>query len=332
MADTTHQRAQALPPGYRVLLLNMGGPAGLDDVQDYIRQLLADPDMIRLPLARLWQAQFARLIAKRRAPKVIERYKLIGGGSPIGEATQRQAAALAKELCAPVDYAMRYTHPRVGQALAQAGAGSCRWIVIPLYPQYSTVSTLSSLKDLQRQAPENLAYRVVDRHFNDDAYLAALADKLAATLAQADPTLPTHLLFTAHSIPEAYIKRGDPYASEIERTATQVHARQARALPYTLAYQSRVGPVQWRGPALEEVLPGLVAHGVKQLVVQPLSFVSENLETLFDLDIAFKQQCRDAGITAYLRVPTVDESPRYIQALAGLARRVAAEWEGAGNA
>ena len=317
---------------YGVLLLNMGGPRNLQEVEQYIYRLLSDPDAVRLPAGRLLQKPLARMIARLRAPKVRRRYELIGGKSPINEATAAQAAATQTELGLPVEHAMRYTRPAAGDALNSLAAREVeRTVVIPLYPQYSTVSTLSAMKDLQRCNGHAMAYRTVERHYDNPGYLGAMKAELRATLQQIDSVLRTHVLFTAHSIPEAYIQRGDTYASEVERTAALVAAGEPGIQTWSLAYQSSVGPVRWRGPSLEEELQRLLSTGVEHLVVQPLSFVSENLETLYDLDIVFRQACVESGIKSFHRVRAPGSSELYIKALAGMARRVIGEWEG-GNA
>jgi ferrochelatase len=313
---------------YGVLLLNMGGPGSLEDVEEYIFNLLADPDMIKLPLSGLIQKPLARFIAKRRAPKVRKRYELIGGKSPIQEETAQQASLLHQQLGLPVSFAMRYTEPSVDEALAMLKHHKVsRLVVIPLYPQYSTVSTLSSIKDFKQNADGAVDYRIVERHYDDPAYVGAMQNVLGDVLKGTAQDLKTHLLFVAHSIPEAYIQQGDPYADEVERTVELICASVDHDLQHSLAYQSRVGPVKWRGPTLEEELEVLVAKGVEQLVVQPLSFVSENLETLFDLDIDFKGSCQQAGIKALHRVPTLGHAPQYIDTLAGIARRTIGSWE-----
>lgn len=319
--------AEPIPSRYGVLLLNMGGPGSLDEVEQYIYSLLADPDMIRLPLGSVLQKPFARMISRRRAPKVQKRYELIGGKSPIGATTEQQARLLEQQLGIPVDYAMRYTPPACADALRQlAGRGSTRLIAIPLYPQYSTVSTLSSVKDLKAQS-DGREIRVVERHSANRDYINAMREQLIAVLAQTDNSLKSHVLFAAHSIPEAYIRRGDPYAAEIEQTAADIIAGIADPPAHSLAYQSQVGPVKWRGPTLEEALAEVAGTGVQQLVVQPLSFVSENLETLYDLDIVFKKQCAEAGISRYHRVPALNDSLLYIGALANIVRTEVGRWE-----
>lgn len=315
---------------YGVLLLNMGGPDNLDEVEDYIYQLLADPDMIRMPLAGLLQKPFARMVARRRSPKVRQRYGMIGGKSPIHAETTAQAALLSEVLKLPVGFAMRYTAPTADTAVAGLlRQGVARLVVIPLYPQYSGVSTLSAIKDFTARVGGRIDYRIIDRHFHDAGYIDAMSKALSAVLEQAEPGMKTHLLFAAHSIPEAYIRRGDPYAGEVEQTMALICRALAAEYPHSLAYQSRVGPVKWRGPTLDEELAKLVANGVEQIIVQPLSFVSENLETLFDLDIDFRESCQAAGIKSLLRVPTLSASPHYASALAGLARGVIDDWEGA---
>ncbi|HES58574.1 MAG TPA: ferrochelatase [Firmicutes bacterium] len=320
---------EPIPSRYGVLLLNMGGPGSLDEVEQYIYSLLADPDMIRLPLGWLLQKPFARMVSRRRAPKVQKRYELIGGKSPIGPTTDKQARLLEQQLDIPVDFAMRYTPPTCADALGRlTGQGCTRFIAIPLYPQYSTVSTLSSVKDLRAQS-DGREFRVVERHSANGDYIRAMQEQLSAVLAQTDGSLHTRVLFAAHSIPEAYIQRGDPYAKQIERTAADIIGGIADAPRHSLAYQSQVGPVKWRGPTLEEALTEMVGAGVEQLVVQPLSFVSENLETLYDLDIVFREQCAKAGIRRYHRVPALNDSLLYVRALAGIVRAEISSWEAA---
>lgn len=309
-------------------MLNMGGPADLDGVQDYIYQLLADPDMVRFPASWLLQKPLAKLISVMRAPKVRKRYALIGGSSPIDRATADQAAALEGITQMPVSYAMRYTPPAVRDAVtALQSRGAERIVAITLYPQYSTVSTLSSIRDYKKAIGNSVPSRFVEQHFDEPKYIEALTELLRETLQNIDPGLKTHLLFTAHSIPEAYVKAGDPYPSQIEGTAALILAGIENPPPHSLAYQSQVGPVEWRGPTLEDELARLKADGVQQLVVHCLSFVSDNLETLWDLDHDFKSKCAEQGITAFHRVPTVNTNPVYIESLAALTRQAIESWE-----
>lgn len=318
-------------PKYGILLLNMGGPNSIDEVENYIYSLMADPLMIRIPLGAVLQKPFARMISRKRAPKVIKRYELIGGKSPIEDATRRQSEALSNASGLSVAFAMRYTPPSVSDALAiLQNSGCTRLIVIPLYPQYSTVSTLSSIRDFENQIGDSFEYRIIDRHFNNPNYINAMRQLLLNAIGGVDLSLKTHILFAAHSIPEPYIRAGDPYADEVEETARAICNSPDVSLPYSLAYQSRVGPVKWRGPALDEELKSLLSQGIEQLIVQPLSFVSENLETLFDLDIDFKETCRAAGIRSYIRVNTPDNMPKYINAIADMTASAIEMWEAAG--
>jgi protoporphyrin/coproporphyrin ferrochelatase len=326
---TTNSREAGEQGGrYGVLLLNMGGPHDLDCVEDYIYQLLADPDMVRLGWASFLREPLARFISRKRGPKVRKRYAMMGGKSPINEATAEQAALLQRQIGMPVAYAMRYTPPPVSSALDELrGAGCERVVVVMLYPQYSTVSTLSSLKDFNRQNTRSIPHRIVDRHFSDPTYIGGMQSLLREGLGGLKPHVRTHLLFVAHSIPEAYVREGDPYTDEVERTAELIRAGVPEAPPHSLAYQSQVGPVKWRGPYLEEALRTMLDQGVQQLVVQPLSFVSECLETIFDLDIDFKEMCAKAGITAYIRIPAPSSASWYIDALEGLSRGAINDWE-----
>lgn len=312
---------------FGVLLLNMGGPNNLDEVQEYIYNLLADPLMIRIPMGAILQKPLARFIARKRAPKVRKRYELIGGRSPIDEATSRQAELLSTSLDLPVGYAMRYTQPRADTAvLSLQSRGVRRLIVLPLYPQYSTVSTLSSINDFIELNAGRLDYRIIDRHYNNPLYIRAMAQALNNAITEVDLSLKTSVLFAAHSIPESYIRSGDPYADEVGKTARSICDELKLELPHSLAYQSRVGPVKWRGPTLDEELEVIAGKGFEQLIVQPLSFVSENLETLFDLDIEFKESCEKAGIKQMHRIPTPGTSQPYIDALSDIVMKAISEW------
>ena len=307
---------------FGVLLLNMGGPDSLDGIEDYLRELFSDRDMIRLPLGKLYQNSLARFIAARRAPKVRERYAAIGGGSPLAGITRRQAAALQRELGRPVDYGMRYSGPRTAKAVTGLSrAGIERLVVLPLYPQFSHTTTGSALAELDR-CGAGVPVTVIRDHHDDPGYIAAMAEGLRPYL-EAWPGWDTaRVLFVAHSLPLKYVRRGDSYVDQTRRTVALV--ARAAGMPdagWRLAFSSRVGPVRWQGPSLEESLARLAAEATRHLVVVPVSFVAENLETLWDLDVVFREQCAAAGIPSFRRVSTLGDSPLYIEALARLARQ-----------
>ncbi|MFH1532143.1 MAG: ferrochelatase [Pseudomonadota bacterium] len=316
----------ALPTDVGVLLTDMGGPASTEDIEAFLRALLGDPRILRMPFGFLLRPILARRIARTRTPMVAPRYAAIGGGSPLLEATLQLAAAVEGLLGNPVRVAMRYTAPRLAAALEDlGGSGLERVVVIPLYPQYSTSTTASTLDDLRRNAPSQPAVTVVDRHADRPGYLDVLSGLLAVTRAAAAEG--AHVLFTAHSVPESFTRAGDPYVSEIEATVTGIAIRAGlEPRGHSLAFQS-VGPVgRWHGPAVGTALERLHGDGVRDLVVQPLSFVSENLETLWDLDIEMRRRCDTLGMSVR-RVPAPGTSPGYVALLADLASE-AAEREG----
>jgi len=306
-----------MPKDLGVLLTDMGGPATTGDLEAFLRALLGDPRIMRMPFGFIVRPILSRRIARTRAPKVAPRYEAIGGGSPLLPATRRLAGAVEEQLGLPVHVAMRYTAPRLAPALEEMrGRGVGRVVVIPLYPQYSTSTTASTGDDLARNAPAEFSYTVVERHADQAAYL----DIMAALLSESRAAAPSgaYVLFTAHSVPESFTLGGDPYVAEISATVAGIAARAGLGEKgHSLAYQS-VGPVgRWHGPSWEAALDRLHDDGVRHLVVQPLSFVSENLETLWDLDIEMRRRCATLGITMR-RVPTPGAATGYATLLADL--------------
>lgn len=317
-------------PSYGVVLLNMGGPSSLADVEPYLERLFADPMIVSLPLGGLWQGAFARLLARKRAPKSRERYRLIGGGSPLLAATKKQAKGLSHLLGVPVAIAMRYSDPGAPEALARlADEGVTRIVALPLYPQRCRATTDSSLADLARHNRSNLPIRAVEDHHDDPGYIAVLVSLLRRTLASVEGARCPRVLFAAHSVPVSLVQGGDPYVPQVAGTAARV-AEGAGLEPgmWQLAFQSRIGPARWQGPSLEEAWASLRSEGCDALVVQPLSFVAENLETLYDLDLVFRDLCRDGGLERYIRVPVPGDSPEYLEVLATRVRALVETWDG----
>ena len=315
-----------------VVLLNMGGPDSLEGVEPFLRRLFSDRALIRLPFGRLWQGAFARLVARRRAPRVQELYRSIGGRSPLLDLTRRQAAALEAELgrrgheCRCV-VAMSYSEPFPPQAVAELDAAGVRRIVgLPLYPQFSSATTGSALAGLRRAVDArhpDLVCTTIDRFFDDAAYVDALAGTVRRALAALPPehqaTAP--VLFSAHGLPQRYVDRGDPYEREVRATVAGVVERVGLADRHHLGFQSRVGPVRWLGPATAEVIRRLGAGGARALVVVPVAFVSDHLETLQEIDILYRQLAREVGITAFSRAGALNDDPAFIAALGGLVAR-----------
>lgn len=312
--------------GYGVLLLNMGGPGSEAEIKDYLFRLFSDPLIIRLP--GFLRGPLAHWIAYRRKRKAAARYALIGGKSPLGEETAAQTGELETVLDLPVTYAMRYTRPYVSNAIQTLlDRGVKQLLVLPLYPQYSQATTMSALNDFMDHRRPDLPYLFIEEHYNHPPYIKTVAHLLGKSLEDADPSLKTTVLFAAHSIPMRQVKDGDPYVQHVNATVASVVRDKALLFHHTLAFQSKIGPVKWQGPSLEESLEQLRNELVEQLVVVPISFVSENLETLYDLDIDFKKKALASGIKKYIRVPTPGTHPMYINGLAQLIRQEIKLWE-----
>jgi ferrochelatase len=315
-----------------VVLLNMGGPDSLSAVRPFLARLFLDRELIRLPASLVTQPLFAWIVSALRARKVRRYYEEIGGASPIGAITERQRAALERELRADgsdvrVYAAMRYWHPlarRVAQEMKEDGVG--RVIALPLYPQYFRGTTGSSFNDLRRGmkwAGLRAPVTEVRSYPDDPLWIAALTETVAGAVEGVDRE-GMHLLFSAHGIPKDFVDEGDPYPEEIARTVAAVMAS-FPGLPHSVSYQSRAGRAVWLSPDTTDETVRLAATGVKTLVVVPVAFVSEHIETLHELDIRLSEDAEKAGIRRFVRVPAVNDSPAFIRALAGIARRAAAQ-------
>ena len=312
-----------------VLLLNLGGPDKLEDVRPFLANLFADPEIIRLP-SPLLQAPLAWLISTLRAKKSQENYKKIGGGSPLRRITELQAQALRQQLQqngheVNVYVAMRYWHPFTEAAIAQIKQDKIdELVILPLYPQFSISTSGSSFRLLERlwkTDPElqKIRYTVVTSWYKHSGYLQAMANLIERTIAQVPHPSQAHIFFSAHGVPVSYVEEaGDPYQQEIEDCAALIMKRLNRTNTYTLAYQSRVGPVEWLQPYTDEAIERLAHSGVKELVVVPISFVSEHIETLEEIDMEYRELAEAAGIETFARVPAPDADPTFIQALADL--------------
>ncbi|MDX2272314.1 MAG: ferrochelatase [Cyanobacteriota bacterium] len=316
-------------PKSGVLLLNLGGPEIQEDVQPFLYNLFADPDLIRLSLPAL-QPLFAWTISRLRAKKSKRNYAAIGGGSPLRQITAAQAQALQEQLVksgfdVPVYMAMRYWHPLTESVVQQIKAdGITRLVVLPLYPQYSITTTGSSFKLLDQLWQQDPQLSGIERvsicsWYDQPDYLAAMATAIREQLATYPQPEQVHVLFSAHGIPESYVTDyGDPYQQEIEACVRLIWQQVGRANPHSLSYQSRVGSIKWLSPYTEAILPQLAAQGVKHLLVVPISFVSEHIETLQEIDMEYRHLAESCGIPDFRRVPALNTHPTFISALAQL--------------
>jgi ferrochelatase len=315
-----------------VVLFNLGGPEDLASVEPFLINLFSDREIIELPFGSTLQPAMARLIAKMRGPSVRRNYASIGGGSPQLRLTTAQARALEERLNAAsahyrVFVAMRYSRPSCEDALeAIAAAGIRRIVTLTLFPHYSKATTGSSRREFDRTLAKpvwrafGFAVTHIDRYADDGGYLDAMADRvLEAWRGIPEDRRPrTVLLFSAHGLPQKFIDAGDPYVEEIEATRRGILERVALPCREVLAYQSRTGPVRWIGPGTEEMLTELGREGVTDVLVVPLSFVSDHIETLYEVDQLFAGVAAKAGISGYRRTEALNTSSRFIDALAGL--------------
>jgi len=310
-----------------VVLFNLGGPDSLDAVEPFLFNLFSDPDIIKLPLGFIFQKPFARMISKRRAPEAGKGYAAIGGKSPILDFTNAQAQGLQRQLAAKGDYAvhvcMRYWHPMASDVVKQLQmSGIERVILLPLYPQYSNTTSGSSFNDFQR-ACERYHYQPemihIQQWFDDEGYHHAIAEAIRKAAGELPDTNPDNieLLFSAHGLPKKLVEQGDPYQSHIEQTYNAV--RKLLGWPHTqLCYQSRVGPLEWLKPYTADVIRDQGRTGCKQMLVYPIAFVSDHVETLYELGIEYRELATEAGIEHYRVVPALNDDPLLIDVLAKL--------------
>jgi ferrochelatase len=307
-----------------VLLLQMGGPDSLDSVRPFLLNLFADRDIIKIGPAFL-QPFIARRIVKKREPHVRENYRQIGGKSPLRALTEQQAAALQEQL--GDDYrcfvAMRYWNPFTNEALATIRQeGIDRIVALSLYPHYSRATSGSSFNELERGVarlkprPE-MSYI---RHFYDHPlYIQALAEKIEKGLAGFPDRSTVQLFFSAHSLPQSFIDEGDPYLDHIQATVKLTMER-FEGISHHLAFQSRAGPVKWLEPSTDDKLKELAALGHKEVLMVPLSFVSDHIETLYEIDIEYREEAHKLGIVDFRRMESLNNSPAFISCLAKLVR------------
>ena len=303
-----------------VVLFNLGGPDGPQAVRPFLANLFSDPAIIGLPA--LVRRPLARLIAARREKGAQANYALMGGGSPLLPETRAQAAALSAVLkqARPDDrigvfIAMRYWNPLTEQAAAEVQAfAPDRVVLLPLYPQFSTTTTQSSLKRWREVYRGPGLEHAVCCYPRAEGWIGAQAEGVKAALVQAGEA-PVRVLFSAHGVPEQVITgRGDPYQEQIEATAAAI-AEAAGLVDWQVCYQSRVGPLKWLGPSTPEAIEQAAADGVG-VVVTPVAFVSEHIETLVELDMEYGELAHKVGCAPYLRAPTVSADPVFITALA----------------
>ncbi len=319
-------------------MFQLGGPETLEDIEPFLFNLFCDPEIIDFPFARLGRKPLAKLISSTRASKVRHHYAEIGGGSPIRKNTEAQARALEAALSAQgVDarcvVAMRYWHPFTAEAVRELEAAGCDEVVLlPLYPQYSSTTTGSSLNEWERRVARG-EWRVtsgeeasatdhrppttvIHEFYRHPGYLDSVVDKIEEALARFPARQEAELVFSAHGVPLTVIEKGDPYQRQVEETVELVMARGGFADRHRLCYQSKVGASKWLEPTLRGTIRELAAAGVRDLCVVPISFVSDHVETLSEIDHEARHLARGLGVRQFEMTAGLNDSPRFIVALA----------------
>ena len=304
-----------------IVLFQLGGPDTLEAIEPFLYNLFCDPDIIDFPFARIGRRPLAKLISTTRSKKVQHHYASIGGGSPIRPNTERQARALERELRrqgidAQCFVAMRYWHPFTAEAIAQLQGADCdELVLLPLYPQYSSTTTGSSLNEWNRLFGDDVPVHVVRPFYGEAAYLDAVAEKVNEALSRFLAPERAELVFSAHSVPMAVIEKGDPYQRQIEETVRLLRDRGGWSNPHRLCYQSKVGASRWLQPSLHQTLKVLSAEHVREVCVVPIAFVSDHVETLGEIDHEARHEAHELGITQFEMTAGLNDSPKFIQAL-----------------
>ena len=315
-----------------VILLNMGGPTSLDAVRPFLQNLFLDREIISFGPMEFARKPLAKFIAKKRAEIVKKNYVMIGGKSPIAELSLAQAAALEQALTARYGSAVRvrvevgfsYWHPFIEEAMEKlASDGFTNVFLMPLYPHYSKTTTGSCFKtwrDLHR-ARGNRAFKVqsVKAYPLENDFIDAINERIdeGLLLFPEDRRARVTLQFSAHGTPVSLVEQGDPYSFQIRNTMEEVMRRRTDGLSYHLSFQSKVGPAKWLTPDTVQKTKELAAAGVRDLLVIPIAFVTDHIETLHELGIDLREDAAHAGIEHFHVMPALNSSEKYISALAG---------------
>ena len=309
-----------------VVLFQLGGPDSLAGVEPFLYRLFCDPDIINFPGSFLARKPLAKLISTTRSKKVGQHYAEIGGGSPIGRLTEQQARslelALRRHLPARTIVAMRYWHPDTHAAIAALESEPYEELVLlPLYPHYSFATTGSSLKEWNRHYKPKGPVHVIDHFFDHPDYISGIVERINGVLRQLPRPEEVHLVFSAHGLPMALVEKGDPYPQHIEATVRLICEMGAWPNPHTLCFQSKVGPQKWLRPSLTGTLETLARDGVKRMLVVPISFLTEHIETLHEINVQAREQAESLGVQDFHMMPALNDSPLLIRALADLVLR-----------
>ncbi len=310
-----------------VVLLNMGGPDSLSSVKPFLKNLFSDREIIRLGPSFLHNT-IASLIIWRRLKKTIHAYSLIGGRSPLTEITQKQAIALENRLNSDgtrgyrVAVGMRYWHPLIADTLLGLKAEGVKDLIgLSLYPQCSRATSGSTIKVFETVAKDiGLPYKTIASWHDNQGYIECLAHTIREGMGAFDQK--PFVLFSAHSLPKRFVDEGDPYVRQTEETVQMVVEKLGLdSSGYALAYQSKTGPVKWLEPTTEDTIIRLSREGVKDLLIVPVSFVSDHIETLYEIDMLYKELAGRLGVRLH-RSRSFNTDPRFIETLKALTTKL----------
>ena len=321
-----------------VLLLNLGGPETLADVRPFLYRLFSDPAIIRIKNP-VFRRLLAWTISRTREKKSQNLYRQIGGGSPLRRITESQAAALEAALAergtpARVYVGMLCGRPSIDEAFSGIIAdGVGRLTLLPLFPQYSGTTTGACFHHIEsllrrRKLSEKIKIFHIEDWYKNTLYIESVTDMITAGLERfpEEERKDVHILYSAHSLPERYVKEGDPYHDRTRECVLLINDRLKKRFDfvadYSLAFQSKIGPVKWLKPSVEEVLRILALRGIRNILAVPVSFVSDHIETLYELDIEYVKLASGLGITEFKRAESLNVHPKFIAALADVAMDV----------
>jgi ferrochelatase len=307
-----------------IALLNFGGPWTLRDVKPFLYRLFVNPSVL-VGVPAPFRQLLAFAIAQVKGPSSIRSYESIGGGSPQLRWTEAQAEGLRRVTgngFVHVEVGMRSAEPSIESALLKLKDwGAQRVVLLPLFPHFSTTTSgtcFQEARDSMRRLKWNPLIREITAWPDHAGYIDLLRRTLLEAVERAeherdDETDPVHILFSAHSLPMKIVRSGDPYLSDVERTIKAVTKDLKH--PWSLCFQSRNGPLPWLEPYLEDEIKRLGKAGVRRVVVVPLSFVSDHIETLFELDQLYAEQAKASGIIHYYRARTFNDDPEFPRVL-----------------
>ena len=308
-----------------VVLLNMGGPKTNADVRNFQKRLFTDPLLIRFPFSWALQKLFAALLIAFRSQSTERRYQLIGGGSPIFQSTKDQVQALQNELdkrgrSLKVTFSFNYSSPLPDDTMREIQKEGKQYILpLSLYPHYSKATTGSNIHYLKKSAltifPQ-LQFLETPSYYLHEEYIQAFADRILEQVHSSESLDDFYLLFSAHGLPLYFLSEGDLYPYQISQSVTKVLARLGREDDWTICYQSAVGPLQWLKPAIEDVIKALSRRNIRKIIVVPISFVSDHIETTCEIDMEYRQIAKDLGISDFRMSKALECHPKFINALA----------------